>query len=327
MKNTRRISNTIYGLLTGSLILVMACDMSDEIGSTELELGSASVTVPGTANLYQNTLYPTFGATPAVPVDGACMGPGGQIDIAATGCAVDAGPSCTGPDGFPGLFRGLRVYSLIGQWSTSPTSLDNSTAVGSSFFIGASNTVTAPSTGGPYYLFLGDNDGIFADNGGAYQVSATWADTDECTCVVDTEAPDVTVSDPQYMSFPRSWVLEEFTLADCVADATDDCDTIDVNATGNIVSIDVDENVLTGNHDCSVTPTPEYCIDVKILDNSTFQVRNTRDSYGDGRVYTVNFTVSDSSGNASAVHSCDIGVRLWSTQVPVAGPAAYTVTP
>lgn len=142
-----------------------------------------------------------------------------------------------------------------------------------------------------------------------------------------TPPSDVDVSAIQYMSFPRSWALEDFHLSDCAAIVADNCDVaLDIDTYGTITAIDSDELTTAGaNHDCELDPEP--CIDMKILGNSHFQIRNTRDSYGNGRVYTVHFTVADSAGNQSVEHTCQYGVRLWSAQVPVAGPPACTLTP
>lgn len=167
---------------------------------------------------------------------------------------------------------------------------------------------------------------------GANPVSLTITDSngasDSCTgtvTVVDTTAPEAAVNSMLLMAFPRSYALEEYDLSDCVSQVTDNCDTLDVNAAGSIVSISSDEAVITANHDCDADP--DVCVDIAIIDNSTFQVRNTRDSYGNGRVYTVDFTVADSAGNSSGVYSCQLGVRLWGTHTPTAGAPAYTVYP
>lgn len=152
--------------------------------------------------------------------------------------------------------------------------------------------------------------------------------SDEVTVVVeaDTQAPQVVaINSMIYMQYPRSWALEPFTLADCVAAASDECSDVDVNTNGNIVSISSDEAVITANHNC--TTDPLACTDIQILDNSTFTIRNTRDSYGNGRVYTVTFTLADDAGNTTAPLTCQFGVRLWGTHIPVAGAPSYTVYP
>ena len=69
------------------------------------------------------------------------------------------------------------------------------------------------------------------------------------------------------------------------------------------------------NHDCNATP--QYCVDMEIVSNSHARVRETRDSYLNGRVYNIHYTVSDNDQNASVEHTCQVGVRLWSTHIPV----------
>lgn len=154
--------------------------------------------VAGAANLYQRTNPETVvsGSLDPVLVPEAALCAGQQIQLTATGCVVDYGASCTGADGISGLFRGLRTYSLIGRWSTSPLGLDNSTLVGDAFFVGANATLTAPPADGVYYLFLGNNDGQFGDNTGSYAVTATWDSPDEVSIscpgelVVEATGPD-----------------------------------------------------------------------------------------------------------------------------------------
>ncbi len=90
-----------------------------------------------------------------------------NLFVTATGCIVDAGATCTGPDGTGGVFRGLPVYSMIGLWSSTGGSI---TAIGGAFFIGSVANLVVPG-GGPAYLFLAENDGIFSDNSGQYNVS------------------------------------------------------------------------------------------------------------------------------------------------------------
>ncbi|NIN12133.1 MAG: hypothetical protein GTN78_24670, partial [Gemmatimonadales bacterium] len=81
----------------------------------------------------------------------------------------------------------MPVYSLIGRWSTDADDLNDETVASASFFVGSSAELTAPATGGPYYLFLGENNGIFADNSGAYSVTATWDYSSACPRPVDID--------------------------------------------------------------------------------------------------------------------------------------------
>jgi hypothetical protein len=175
-------------------------ETTESLGSTQQAL-TASIAVSGFANLYQNWQgmdgYSTGGAQPAVSTGiNACSG--GTVTVTSTGCAVDDGPNCTGPNGYADLFRGLPVYALIGAWSTDPSVLTADTAASAPFFVGADATLTAPTGAGPYYLFLGENDGNFGDNGAGYTSIVSSDDSCGCSdmdsdgvCDDDDNCPDV----------------------------------------------------------------------------------------------------------------------------------------
>jgi hypothetical protein len=157
---------------------------------------SASLSVTGFANLYQDqwpeTVREGSQSPPHLPV---CIAPGQALSLVATGCTVADAKDCTGPDGGIHMweFRGLPVYTLIGQWSRSRHVLSAETAVGASFFVGSAVDVVAPAEPGRYTLFLGENDGNFVDNGGAYEVVATYDDS--ALCPPDTDDDEVADAD------------------------------------------------------------------------------------------------------------------------------------
>jgi hypothetical protein len=98
------------------------------------------------------------------------------IDISASGLVRDRNITFTGPDGDPNDqddFRELLVYSLIGIWSSAADSIvPIGTLNGGSapaFNVGSSERLFVPQ-GVTAYLFLAENDGLFYDNEGAYQV-------------------------------------------------------------------------------------------------------------------------------------------------------------
>ncbi|HZS59951.1 MAG TPA: hypothetical protein VFA43_11830 [Gemmatimonadaceae bacterium] len=159
------------------------CSEVASCGST----GHVTFDVPGIANLYQDTNPETvsFLSTAPVRIPGGGICPGQPISLSATGCVVDEAARCTGPDGppdlpFPETYLGLRTYALIGRWSKAPNILDSTTAIGSPFVVGSSTTRVAPCSTGRCYLFLGENDGVFDDNSGAYSVTATWTPETQC---------------------------------------------------------------------------------------------------------------------------------------------------
>lgn len=145
-------------------------------GETRFELS-----VSGQANLYKDSGPYDGGISPALSsAAGFCAG--AEIAITADGCVVDDGPRCTGPDGDgSSIFHELPVYSLIGRWGTSAAGLTASTAEGPPFFVGSSSVVVAPSTPGDHYLYLGENDGVFEDNTGDYQVVLLQTGAGDCS--------------------------------------------------------------------------------------------------------------------------------------------------
>lgn len=112
-------------------------------------------------------------ASGGVVADGAfSVGPDGVLTCAS--CEVDY-PYYHSPGGaIPGY--SLPVYALIGIWSSSPNEIvpfgdwaDVTSGLGL-LFIGSNRNLAVPN-GPSAYLFLAENDGIFADNSGAFDVS------------------------------------------------------------------------------------------------------------------------------------------------------------
>jgi hypothetical protein len=148
-------------------------------------------TVSGTQNLYHDNWGHPYnipgsgesdalgaGTAPVAFGNGFAFTPNQDITITATGCVVDAGTLCTGAEGLGGLFRGLTVYSLIGIWSSDVSTIKPITlGTNSAFFIGSSLSLITPDYGSSLYLFLGENDGNFADNSSFYAVNISGKDT------------------------------------------------------------------------------------------------------------------------------------------------------
>jgi len=136
--------------------------------------------VPGTADLYRSS-DPQTGDTPAVMTSDPPVCSGTEVHVTAGGCVISQGPVCVGADGNNGGdFKGLPVYSLIGQWGTSPNGLTAANAASKPFFVGSDAVVTAPIGPGRYFLYLAENDGIFADNAMAYSVTVTYTEAPTC---------------------------------------------------------------------------------------------------------------------------------------------------
>ncbi|HYO53461.1 hypothetical protein [Archangium sp.] len=149
-------------------------------------------------------------------------------------------------------------------------------------------------------------------------------ESDTCTAPVtvrDCEPPVITTS--QVELWPPNHKPQSFTLSSC-ATAVDSCQgTIDVNAAGTITTIYSDEpEDVKGNGDGHTME------DIVITGRSSFSLRSERQGGGNGRVYGVNFRVSDAAGNA-ATGTCRFVVpHDQSGRPPVDdGPGkGYTVT-
>ncbi len=111
--------------------------------------------------------------------------------------------------------------------------------------------------------------------------------------VVDTQPPVLHTS--QIEMWPPNHKMRAFTLADCVS-VTEACDTtLNVNAAGSISSIFSDEP-----EDMNGTGDGQTMDDIVITGPSSFELRSERDGTGNGRVYGVNFKVTDASGNQTS---------------------------
>lgn len=120
--------------------------------------------------------------------------------------------------------------------------------------------------------------------------------SDTCTAPVtvrDCEPPVITTF--QVELWPPNHKMHSFTLSSC-ATAIDTCEgTIDVNAAGTITTIYSDEpEDVKGNGDGNTTG------DIVITGPNSFSLRAERQGGSNGRVYGVNFRVSDTAGNVAS---------------------------
>lgn len=145
-------------------------------------------TVGGMDNLYFDDwghIFPealgTGVAASSVSLNGSAFNFSGasSIDISATGEVVDNGTTPTDANGIPndfmdGNFRGLNVYSLIGIWSSTADDITPVDGIFSQpFFIGTNLLLSLAGIPNEsnLYLFLAENDGLFSDNSGSYEVN------------------------------------------------------------------------------------------------------------------------------------------------------------
>ena len=138
--------------------------------------------------------------------------------------------------------------------------------------------------------------------------------------VSDTIPPEISVV-PTIELWPPNHKYHKFHLSDCVAAITDVCDSsIDPDADGNIIAIYSDEPENAHGDGNTLN-------DIVIGDHSSFMVRAERQGMGDGRVYGVEFAITDESGNTSTA-TCYIGVphdQSGSPAVDSGADAGYTV--
>lgn len=117
--------------------------------------------------------------------------------------------------------------------------------------------------------------------------------------------------------WPPDHQLRRVSLSECAQDAADDCDgAIPLDAHGQITSVTSDEPAdSTGDGHTSE--------DVVIAGPAAVDLRAERQGTSDGRVYTIHYTVTDSSGSSTA-SSCTVSVPHDESGAPAvdSGPAA-----
>ena len=174
---------------------------------------------------------------------------------------------------------------------------------------GISPTVTFPL--GTTTVILTVVDGLFSDT-----------DTVDIT-VVDTTPPETTVLGYPIILWPPNHKYHTIDVSDFVISVTDICDAnVDVDdVVITSVSSDEPENVKSSGDGNTIN-------DMVIVDSQTVELRAERQGEGNGRVYTINFEVTDGSGN-TAVGS----FRVWIPHdqkpgsIAVDDGPAYTVYP
>jgi hypothetical protein len=130
----------------------------------------------------------------------------------------------------------------------------------------------------------------------------TDSDTVDIT-IVDTTPPEIIQIGEPFDLWPPNHKYHTIEVSDFVLSVSDigdlDIDIDDIIITS--VSSDEPEDV-TGNGDGNTLD------DIVIVDGQTVKLRAERQGAGNGRVYTINFEVTDISGN-TAIGSCKVWVR------------------
>jgi cysteine-rich repeat protein len=131
--------------------------------------------------------------------------------------------------------------------------------------------------------------------------------------VSDTLPPTVvTTHQPTELLWPPNHKYQTFRLSQCVTQVTDQCDgTLDIGTAGSITRVtsnEPEDDRLTGKHGNNGNNGDGHtCNDIVILDATSVDLRAERAGGGMGRVYTVFFNVTDSSGNVTA-SACQVTV-------------------
>jgi len=121
--------------------------------------------------------------------------------------------------------------------------------------------------------------------------------------VQDTTPPEIILSDEQIVLWPPNHKYRTIEIAECcVISVTDICDA----------DVDIDDVVITSVSSDEPENDPgtgdgNTVNDIIIKDSQTVDLRAERQGNGNGRVYTINFEVTDASGNTQT-GSCTVWV-------------------
>jgi len=240
--------------------------------------------------------------------------PVGSVDIPQAKINVNCPPDAdAGPDQTveQAYYQGAHVQ-LDGSGSSDP---DGDSLTYSWAWTGGTATGTNPIVSLP----LGTTTITLTVSDGAL------TDTDTVVViVVDTTPPEMTLSDEQIVLWPPNHKYHTIEIAECcVISVTDICDAgVDIDDVV-ITSVSSDEpEEVQGEGDGNTLD------DIVIEDSQTVKLRAERQGDGNGRVYTINFEVTDDSGNPE-IGSCTVWVPhdqgSGATAVDDGASAGYTV--
>ena len=139
--------------------------------------------------------------------------------------------------------------------------------------------------------------------------------------VIDNQAPTITMNGQTPVLWPPGHQYETINVTDLVASASDLCDAgVDIN---DVVIAEVSSDELEdGPADGSTLNDIVIAADCK-----TVQLRAERQASGNGRVYTIKFKVTDSSGNTTYTTGQVIVPKAGAGGGAILGPGpGYTVT-
>jgi hypothetical protein len=243
-----------------------------------------------------------------VVVDGVC----GSV-IRSTTLTVNTAPVVTLNPVSQTATSGTVTFTAAASGSPAPTvQWQVSTNGGASFsnISGATSTsltvTVTPAVNGNQYR------AVFTNGCG----TATTTAATLTTC----NPPVITLSNSTIAMWPPNHAYHTFNVTDFVASAISNCYG---NITSSVVITSVhSDEVENGNGDGNTLN------DIVIGANcKTVQLRSERDGGGNGRVYTINFRVTDASGNTTTATATVTVPPNQSGSAAVNGPGAgYTVT-
>ena len=149
-------------------------------------------------------------------------------------------------------------------------------------------------------------------------------DTDTVDIFVeDTTPPEITVAGDPIVLWPPNHKYHTIEIYDFVDDVTDICDAnVDIDDV-IITSVSSDEpEDVKGNGDGNTKD------DIVIVDSQTVKLRAERQGKGNGRVYTINFEVTDASDNtATGSFTVSVPHDKKDTAIDDGASAGYIVYP
>ncbi|MFC1989970.1 HYR domain-containing protein [Chloroflexota bacterium] len=287
-------------------------------------LGGASVILDGSASfdpdedpLSYNWTWPGGNATIVNPTVTLPLGTT-TVTLVVNDGTVDSTPDTvdiTVKDSTAPSITGLANVTGVEQVSANGTAVDlNSPTVSD-----ICDTNPVVTNDAPVVFPLGTTAVTWT----ATDASGNSANATQTVTVVDTTAPTLTVTPSTTTLWPPNHKYVTVTIE---TTASDICDT-DVSNNVLLVSVTSDEpEDVAGKNNKQDGGDGNTLEDIVIVDKNTVELRAERLGGSDGRVYTLNYSVTDASGNTSTA-SVKVIVEHNPGEPVVDSGVQYTVTP